>query len=495
MRLTTPAARRGGWAESLFLAVAYYGLGRLAWHLGAAPGHAVALWPPAGLTLGLLLVRSPKILLGAVAGGFALGLHAFFPAHTGIGWARALIAAGGFAAAAFIEPLLAAVLVQRLSRLRSALSETRDVARFALLAGPGPALVGAAICNGALYWAKILPRDRVFESFGVWWLGDLLGLLAFAPVVVLLLGHRRSEVSYIRRTAVALTVGAATALAIWVFVRATRWDQRRAEAVVQQRVESITAVVERSLIDHLDALRTLADFIGSSGRVEAATFQRVTTGAVVRHFAYEALAWAPAPMARKPVPVALVEPRAAHETLVGMDLAADEERRQKMAAARHTGEMLVMPVENGDPRALWLFVPAPGRSGEDGIEGFFGAVLRLDRLIDQAVTTLTREGVGVELRESTGGRVVHRAPGTPPASGGVGLPRPVELSLAERRYVLVPVVSRAAMVAQQSTDVWIVLVAGMFFVVLLEGVMLVITGGRRDLEDTIIETPEVVMLD
>jgi hypothetical protein len=42
--------------------------------------------------------------------------------------------------------------------------------------------------------------------------------------------------------------------------------------------------------------------------------------------------------------------------------------------------------------------------------------------------------------------------------------------------VLVPVVSRAAMVAQQSTDVWIVLVAGMFFVVLLEGVMLVITA-------------------
>jgi hypothetical protein len=87
--------------------------------------------------------------------------------------------------------------------------------------------------------------------------------------VVLLLGAGRAEVPYLRRTAVALTVGAATALAVWVFLRATRWDQRRAEAVVQQRWKSITAVVERSLIDHLDALRTLADFIGSSGKVEA----------------------------------------------------------------------------------------------------------------------------------------------------------------------------------------------------------------------------------
>jgi hypothetical protein len=202
-----------------------------------------------------------------------------------------------------------------------------------------------------------------------------------------------------------------------------------------------------------------------------------------------------APDARKPDPIALDEPRAAHETLVGMDLAADDARREKLAAARRTGEMLVLPVENDDPRALWLFVPAPGRSGEDGIEGFFGAVLRLDRLIDRAVEGLARDGVGVELREeSTTGRVVHRAPGTPPASGGVGLPRPLTLTLAERHYMLVPVVSAAALVAQQSTDVWIVLVAGMFFVVLLEGVLLVITGGRRD-EDTIIETPEVVMLD
>jgi sensor domain CHASE-containing protein len=479
----------------VLLGVAYYALGRLAWHLGAAPGHAVALWPSAGLTLGLLLVRSRKILFGAAAGGFALGLHAFFPGLTGISWTRALIVAGGFAAGAALEPLVAALLVRRFLPLRSALAETRDVARFALLVGPGPALIGAGLCNGALFWAQVLPRERLLESLGVWWLGELLGLLAFAPVV-LLLGARRVEVPYLRRTAVALTVGAATALAVWVFLRATRWDQRRAEAVVQQRVESISAVVERSLIDHLDALRTLADFIGSSGRVDPVVFQRVTTGAVVRHFAYEALAWAPAPAARKPVTITLVEPRPPHEALVGMDLAADDARREKLAAARHTGEMLVLPVVGDDPRALWLFVPAPGRTGEDGIEGFFGAVLRLDRLIDRAVEGMTREGVGVELREMTaGGRVVHRARGTPLASAGVGLPRSVDLTLADHRYRLVPVVSHAAMVAQQSTDVWIVLVAGMFFVVLLEGVMLVITGGRRDLDDTIIETPEVVMLD
>src|SRR5439155_10541035 len=66
---------------------------------------------------------------------------------------------------------------------------------------------------------------------------------------------------------------------------------------------------------------------------------------------------------------------------------------------------------DGDGRRLWVLVPAPGRSGEQGIAGFVGASLRLDVMIDRAVAEFGREGVAIELREAApAGRVFFRMP-------------------------------------------------------------------------------------
>ena len=308
-------------------------------------------------------------------------------------------------------------------------------------------------------------------------MGDALGLVVFAPLV-LLLGTGTVPVPGRRRLGVLLPVLATTALAVWTFLRANRWDEQRAEAVMRQRTEAVTKAVERSMTFHLDALRALADFVGNA-RVDPAAFQRVATGAVVRHFAYEALAWAPAPLDRRPVPVELVEPGIRNPGLtVGVDLAADAGFGAKLAAARHSGEALTLPLQpNIDSRRVWVFVPAPGRNGEQGIQGFFGAALRLDVMIERAVAEIGREGVAVELREpGPGGRVLYRAPASAGPGPFVSVHGEAPLIIADRSFVLAPIVSRAALVGQQSAEVWIVLLVGMLFVALLEGVLLVAAG-------------------
>jgi hypothetical protein len=331
-----------------------------------------------------------------------------------------------------------------------------------------------------LFWGGLVTRPALATSIGISWIGDALGMLVFAPLV-LLLGSARTQIPWRRRAAVALSVLAATALAILAFVRASQWDQRRAETVLRQRTDAVTAAVQRSLTYHLDALRALADFVGNDTRIDPASFQRVATGAVVRHFAYEALAWAPAPLDRRPVVVALVEPSTAHPALaVGLDLTAEPALAEKIAAARHNGEAVTLP---GDARRLWVFVPAPGRNGEQGIQGFFGAALRLDIMIDRAITELGREGIAIDLREAgSGKRPLWRMP----ASAGPGPFFPLRdaeapLVIADRSFVLAPVVSRAAMAGQQSVDLWVVLLTGMLFVALLEGVLLVAASRPAEL--------------
>jgi integral membrane sensor domain MASE1 len=470
-----PGLRRGLWVEILALALVYYGVGRLAWLLVPVPGHAVALWPPAGLALGVLLWRGLAVWPGALLGAGALALQAILMSRS-LPLPRACVVAFGVGLGSTLEPVLAALAVRRFVQIPP--RNAREAATFAALAGPAPAAIGALISNGVLFWGGQLTRQALALSIGVWWVGDALGAMVFAPLVRVIAS--RAQVP--RRSTVVVPVLVATALAVWVFVRASAWDDRRAQAVLRQRTDAITAAVQRGLTYHLDALRALADFVGNDSKVDPAAFQRVATGAVVRHFAYEALAWAPAPLDRPPVQVALVEPGTEHLALkVGQDLAASPAQAEKLSASRHNGEAFTLPSPD-DGKRLWVFVPAPGRNGEQGIQGFFGASLRLDTMIDRAVAEFGREGVAVELLEAGSKR---RSLFRMPSNAGAGPFRSLEngekvLVIADRSFVLAPVVSQAALNTQRSAEVWVVLLAGMLFVALLEGVLLVAATRPRE---------------
>jgi hypothetical protein len=275
-----------------------------------------------------------------------------------------------------------------------------------------------------------------------------------------------------------------TAVALTLFVRANRWDQRRGDAVVQERADGLTVAVERSLLYNLDALRMAADYLGNS-RVEAETFRRVATGTVIRHFAFSALAWAPAPSDGKNVPIELVDPMVADPRLAGTNLTSDDSRRAQLSAARQSGEAVVLDAPP-DGRALWIFVPAPGRNGDNGVSGFVGGLLRVDLLVERAVTGIERHGIGLELREGRGPRVLHRLSSTPDGGGAVALPAQTRLAVGDRVFALVPMVDRAVLAVERSGEAWIVLVCGMLLVALLQGVLLVVTGGD-EAEDTLVE--------
>jgi hypothetical protein len=480
METAGPGVRRGLWAEVLGLALVYYGLGRLAWLLVPVPGQAVALWPSAGVALGMLLLRGLTLTPGVVLGAAALGLHVTMVVK-GMPFAKAAPFALALGAAWSLGPLMAAVAVRHFIELP--LRRARDTLTFAGLAGPAPAAISALACNGVLFWAGLLPRPSMALSIGVWWIGDALGALVFAPLVLLVFSNPVHLLPWRRRLAVLLPVAAATGLSVWLFARASAWDQRRAETVLQQRTDAITAAVQRSLTYHLDAVRALADFVGTDAKVDPVAFQRVATGAVVRHFSYEALAWAPAPLDRPPVTVALIEPSTTHTGLnVGLDLAAGNDWASKLSGSRHNGEALALPIDSSaDPRRVWVFVPAPGRNGEQGIQGFFGAALRLDSMIERAVAEFGREGVVVELRDAVApGKALFRMPASAGPGPFVSLAKAERpLVIADRTYVLAPAVSKAALTRQQSLEVWVVLLAGMLFVALLEGVLLVAAGRPR----------------
>lgn len=190
------------------MAVAYGLLAQSAYGLFGALSIGVTFFPPAGLTLAAFLL-APKRLWLSIAAGIVVGeLVVDLAQGQALGWSL------GWATANLVEPFVGAWVVRRLA---PALSFSR---RFVLAVLVGGLLVGPAL--GAAIGAAVLARTSDLtwiDSFPDIWVGDGLGVLVVAPVVLVL---ARPDDFIFRRTrdidAVVVTV--VTALVAFVLVAA-----------------------------------------------------------------------------------------------------------------------------------------------------------------------------------------------------------------------------------------------------------------------------------
>lgn len=164
-------------ALALFaVVVAGYLLGsELAFRLADAADLQAVLFIPAGITVGALVRTSPRrwpyLLLAAALAEFIQDLRAGLSASETL----------GFVAANVTEPLLAAVALRRLVGPALDLSLRRHVGAFLACAVVGAPLIGALI--GALSDAA-LGGDDFDGTFVQWWLGDGLGVLLVASLIL-----------------------------------------------------------------------------------------------------------------------------------------------------------------------------------------------------------------------------------------------------------------------------------------------------------------------
>ncbi len=147
-------------------------------HVGlsyASIGHSVSLvWPPTGIAIAALTLRGYRCWPGVALGAFIANAATPIP----------LGAAAGIAFGNTLEGLIGAFLLTQTDGRFPHLERGRLVRVLVLAAAPLGALVSAT--NGAtVLWASgQIAVDRITETVGIWWTGDLLGALVVAPVIL-----------------------------------------------------------------------------------------------------------------------------------------------------------------------------------------------------------------------------------------------------------------------------------------------------------------------
>jgi signal transduction histidine kinase len=172
-----------------FAAVAalYVATARLGLQLGAVSRFATLVWPPTGIALAALLLFGRGLWPAVALGAFVVNL-----------WTGASVPeAAGIALGNTLEAVLGAFALHRLGT-HPALDRLRDV--VALLA---VTLVSTGVSAGfglmSLFLGGAIAPGHAAETLRAWWLGDVMGDLVVAPVLLTWIGTRRGFLLLLRR--------------------------------------------------------------------------------------------------------------------------------------------------------------------------------------------------------------------------------------------------------------------------------------------------------
>ena len=183
------------WVRVIILAAGYTLTGIVGLSLAIPPGYATAVWPPSGIALAALMLWGPRVWPGIAAGSVLVNIAVAVSTAGGELTGLSVVIALSIAVGSTVQALVCAAAIQRWVGV----SQIFEAGQATLLY----TAIAAAACLVASSWgvatlnvAGILQPDQFLDSWQTWWLGDVIGILVFAPVFLtwrqsLHVGHRR----------------------------------------------------------------------------------------------------------------------------------------------------------------------------------------------------------------------------------------------------------------------------------------------------------------
>ncbi|HVE77501.1 MAG TPA: MASE1 domain-containing protein [Gemmatimonadaceae bacterium] len=161
-------------AAAVGLAAAYLVAARLGLMMDAVAGFATLVWPATGIALAVLVRYGYRLWPGVFVGALVANVLTGAP----------LLVALGIGVGNTLEAVVGTYALRRVAGLRPALDRLRDVLALIGLAAGLSTTISATIGVLSLYLGGIVPLGQAGIAWRAWWLGDLIGGLVVAPVLL-----------------------------------------------------------------------------------------------------------------------------------------------------------------------------------------------------------------------------------------------------------------------------------------------------------------------
>ncbi len=515
----------------LLVALAYWLSASLGHLLSAPPVYGSAVWPPAGVALGAVLIWGNKSLLGIALGAYFANAQIIL--NGSMTWLEILLPAG-IVVGVLLQSGIVASLIRRWAGFPSLLNEPKNVTRFLLLAGPVGCCISASFGTCLLLLAGKLSLPGFAINWVTWWVGDTLGGLIFTPLMLIAFGQPRSIWSPRWFTvALPLLLCFALAISIFVWVRANDHLRKRHEFI--SLVDSATYSIESSLQDFTVILSAIKGLFDASKEVNCSELKLFTDELFLHRNDFQALEWAKlisqsqrnslvqdGVLCDRPgngiserdaqgriiqalqrdvyLPVAFINPLVSNRPALGYDLFSEPMRAETIRKARDFNKISITPPiqlvqDETDKLNVLMVLPVYKRGGDlNSVEGrrenFIGAVigvLQIRDLVNNAMGKLGNRKGFLHLRiqdvSSDGqGKVFYEEDGFT-RFGSLFQLRRIEVGGRIWQFSI----SGDSSDFGQAWFTWFVLAGGMLFCGVFGGFLLLLTGKTMSMESLIAE--------
>lgn len=157
------------------VAAVYFLTARLGLLMDAVGGVATTVWPPTGIALAALLLLGYRLWPGIALAAFLVNLSVGVP----------FFGALGMAAGNTLEALIGTYLLNRFAGFRPSLERLRDVVALVIFGSLISTVISATIGVTSGWLTGVISPANYGTAWRSWWVGDMLGDLVLAPVLLI----------------------------------------------------------------------------------------------------------------------------------------------------------------------------------------------------------------------------------------------------------------------------------------------------------------------
>ncbi len=425
-------------SQIIALAALYYLTARLGFLMALPPGNVTALWPPSGLALAAVMIWGWPSGLGVLIGSLIVNWES-------MSGAAALPVAAAIASGSTLQAWGAAWLIRRFNKVFPPATVRNTVLTIGLISLA--TLLAPAVGVTSLCLANYTQWDNSITLATTWWMGDLIGILIFAPGLILLaLRWRKQPVQEVFLWPLTCLI---FGLALFTFLFFKTNQQQQLSAQVQNDGNKMARVIQQTIDREIEALIAIRAFYNASIEVTAEEFTAFTTPLLadspadpataagfewiprvtqVERASYEQAIRAggyadfsiyekggqkenvPAAEREEYFPVTWINPFAPNQAAFGFDLASNPARLETIVLARDTGQPaatapLQLVQDTANQTSVLIMAPvyragAPGETLEERRANLIGmslGVYRVNLLLKRALEHTNRHDLEVYL--------------------------------------------------------------------------------------------------
>jgi diguanylate cyclase (GGDEF)-like protein len=512
---------------NVIVALGYFLGSYVGTQLTIVPSYASPIWPASGVALVAALIYGRKILPGLFIGAFLAQYYSF---HSSTGnvylseFISFIISIGSV-----LQAFFGAWLIRKFIGDNDPLIENNKIIHFFLLGGPVSCITSATIGTTALLITGIVPLPEFLLTWGTWWIGDTIGVLIVAPILLILFARPR-EIWKDRIKPVVYPMLVLLAMVMVLFEYGKTQDWQRISNEFERQVNLFHESLNESLKNHIHVNTALKAFFDTVGETNEDQFNNFARSIHARADDILALEWIPRvthgqraefetawlgsdlilePDADKQMvpatvrdeyyPIRYVIPYEGNERARGYDISVNAVALVAALLARDTGNttvtgplLLVQDLDNENLTGTVFYSPvyANGYGGgtvEERREHIRGLVATLFRISDQVHKILgSFQEIQLNLQiVSNGESLFSNLPVERQQQVNINLEKSITLKVADKDWTFTYVPSKIFIQNQFYWNIWFLLLGGLLVTAMTGSGLLMLTGNTIRIEEQV----------